>query len=212
LKSRNEVHVAILATPATIRAGAYLKAISQAYGLKPLPADLKVFTQERWFKVKGQTVESVNAQTILSLSKNQKLIISQIGPANWVDMIEHGATQGLKTSAIERDLILLAPKNSWDIVGEFCTHFPAVDDLIKKESEKLNLSSKQTTYIKQGPLMAEIYRKMMVARLKPSKSENRPKEVRAKIFISGKNSLETADLAREIFPDDPAPLIEQKSF
>ncbi len=212
LKRKDLVQVVILATPATIRAGAYLRAISSAFGLNPQTADLKVFNQERWFKEKGEKIDSVSSQSILKLPKNQRVIISQIGPGNWVDMIEHGATQALKETAVGRDLRLLAPKTSWDIVGEFCTHYPAVDYLIKAESQKLKLSSEKTSYIKQGPLMAEIFRKMMLARLKPKKSKVPMKPVRAKIFISGKNAQETAELAREIFPKDPAPMIEQKSF
>jgi glutamate racemase len=211
LKTKATVQVALLATPATIKNGAYVKALASAYSVTATETPLQNFTQERWFKEKGKQIVSVSGQVTLKLSRNKTIFLSLIGPANWVEMIEHGASKIEKTSAIARDLSLLAPKTNWDIVGEFCTHFPAVDEIIKTESAKLSLSSPQTRYIKQGPLMAEIFRKTISPRLSPATRKVSGK-VMAKIFISGSNLRETKNLAQEIFPTAPTPVIQQISF
>ncbi len=211
LKTKANVFVALLATPATIKNGAYIKALAQAYSVTATEAPLKNFPQERWFKEKGKEVISVAGEVTLKLSGKKTIFISLIGPANWVELIEHGASKAEKTTAITRDLSLLAAKTKWDVVGEFCTHFPAVDAIIKTESTKLGLSGAKTSYIKQGPLMAEIFRKMISPRLLPS-SQKISKKVQAKIFISGSNLQETKNLARELFPEAPAPEVQQITF
>ena len=211
LKTQNNVQVAILATPATIKAGAYLRALATAYSATVIATPLTHHTQPRWYKQKGNEVVSAAAQATLQLAQGKTITISQVGPANWVDMIEHGASAAEKSQAIARDLALLAPKAQWEVVGEFCTHFPAIDGMIKIEATKLGLASPQTSYIKQGPLMATIFRDMMKPRFtgKPSKPA---RLIRAKIYISGTNLQETSQLAKEVFPQDPAPAIQQLSF
>lgn len=212
LKSKNEVYVAILATPATVKAMAYLRALSEAYNSIPVTKDMLRTSQARWFKKKGDTIESVTSESTLKLQNGKTIYISQIGPANWVDMVEHGATENEKASVVARDLKILAPKVKWDVVGEFCTHFPAMDKLIKEEARKLSLSSQETSYIKQGPLMAEVYNKMMVSKLGSQINRTHKPVKRAKIFISGDNLNETLALTKSIFPNDPVPVVEKRSF
>lgn len=211
LESKSDVSVAILATPATIKNGAYIQALARAYGVEATSAPLQSFTQKRWMKAKGDEVVSVSTSSTLRLKNGKVVSIAQLGPANWVEMIEHGASLDEKRSAIARDLALLSPKSSWDVVGEFCTHFPAIDDLIKTESARLQLSTPATSYIKQGPLMAQLFRAMISPRLTPS-ARPAPMKVRAKIYISGNNLEETKGLAQEIFPTDPVPQVQRISF
>ncbi len=212
LKTSQTVNVAILATPATIRAGAYLRAIAKAYNVPAPLNDIKFVTQDRWYKKKGDKIDSATGKTELQLAGGKKIVISQIGPGNWVDMIEHGAIQEEKKLAVKRDLALLAPKAKWDVVGEFCTHFPAIDLLIKEQGQGLDLSTTKTSYIKQGPLMAGIFKKMMLTQLKAEKPDEIMTPTRARIFISGNNFDETKELSKELFPKDPLPLIQQVSF
>lgn len=212
LTTKSTVNVVILATPATLKARAYLRALADAYGTELRDSPLSFHTQERWFQKKSKVVESAAGVATLELPGGKRITITQVGPANWVEMIEHGAPRAVKQRAIKRDLTLLSSEAPWDVVGEFCTHFPAVDDLIKQSAVDLGLAGAETVYIKQGPLMAGIFRQLVRGRLGGPQTAVEIPAAQARIFISGGNVKETQELAREIFPQDPLPTIERINF
>jgi glutamate racemase len=212
LASSRSASVAIFATPATVRAGAYLRALADAYDARILTAGPRFIAQERWHKKNPAPALSASQEATLILPDGKEIHVAQIGPANWVELIENGGSVTAKTEIIARDLKLLAPKRRWQVVGQFCTHFPAVESIMKAEAEKLGLSAPGVPYIQQGPLMARLFRELASPKLSELGRASKAERPRARIFISGENVKETAALAREIFPEDPVPQIEQISF
>ncbi len=228
LKKRGTVRVAIFATPATVKLQTYPKALARAYGVELMEPEVSTFRQPRWYKVKGREVESVNFSAALELPDGRAIEIYQIGPANWVDMIEHAAPAEVQNQAVQSDMKLLT--SAWnktgddftvDVVGEFCTHYPVFDARIREQALAQGFSNADTTYIKQGPLMAGIFNDMMQRRL-ASKTRAKPPAAdeaawltdysRPRIFISGDNVQETQGLAQAIFAQDPAPVVVKIPF
>lgn len=212
LTKENKASVAILATPATVKAGAYLRALTQSYGATLNAREIKKIAQKRWYQKKGDVIENVLQEAVLKLANGKEIHIHQIGPGNWVELIEHGADAKTKNEHIAADLRSLSSGKNFQVVGQFCTHFPAVHNMIKDEGKRLGMVSDATTYIQQGPLMAKIFRQMVETKSQVRKNAESLPDPRAKIFISGDNLTDTQNLAKEIFPLDPHPLIEKKNF
>lgn len=212
LKSQNTVTVAILATPATVKSGAYVRALAESYGVTAPHYDVKLTSQKRWLIPQGPEVSSASGELLLSLAGNKSLRVILVGPANWVDLIENGGSSAEKTKIIARDLKALAGNAQWDIVGEFCTHFPAIENLIKSEAVNLGIVKNDTSFIAQGPLMAEAFRSLILPTIVKRKNENSSPKTRARIFISGENVEGTRTLAREVFPGEPVPEVSILSF
>lgn len=212
LIKENKASVAILATPATVKAGAYLRALAESYQARLEAGEIKKFTEPRWYKKKSETAENVTQDAVLKLVNGKEIHIQQIGPGNWVELIEHGADVKTKSEYISKDLAKLSTGKRFQVVGQFCTHFPAVHNLIIDSGKKLGIINDKTSYILQGPLMARIFRQMVETNSSVRKNKVAASDVRAKIFISGDNLSETQNLAKEIFPKDPVPQIEKKDF
>ena len=149
----------------------------------------------------------------------------QLAPANWVELIEHGADAKLKRQAVQRDLGLLAkqlPKSAGpDVVGYFCTHYPIFDDTIRAEMALQLSTPRPPTYISQGQLMARIFQGMAEERLQgrerktPLAAEQLQVllgTARANITISGQNGPVTRQLAQTMFPNDPAPVVTEEDL
>jgi glutamate racemase len=225
LVERKEVSVGIFATPATLKSMAYPKAIAKAYGVELPPTALRMITQERWYQKNSQTINSISGSIDLLLPEKKIIHIYLIGPGNWVDLIEHGAPNDVKDGILKRDLELLTrdipAKVSLDVVGEFCTHYPVFDQALKYETRKRGLTGAHTAFIKQGPLMGDLFEAMMQKRFEKNhreyklsaeaRNEIRVKS-RPKIFISGSNVDETVGLTKTIFPKDPVPTVSTIGF
>ena len=108
------------------------------------------------------------------------------------------------------------PKNvTLDGVGEFCTHYPVFDNLIQSRISVENKAQDDTFYIKQAPLMADIFEKKMEKELSSVKRQTPLEDnakleqlytmMRPKITISGENVDATKRLARTVFPKDAEP-------
>lgn len=212
LIKNKKASIGILATPATVKAGAYLRALAEAYDGSLEAKEIKKYAHNRWYQKKGGLTENVSQEAILRLKNGKEIHVLQMGPANWVELIEHGASAKVKNEYISRDLKELSSGKSFQVVGQFCTHFPAVHNLILVEGQKIGIVSTKTSYIQQGPLMAQIFRKMVEKKVPSRKEPLRTTAPKAKIFISGDNLEETRNLARDIFPGDSLPEIEKKNF
>lgn len=212
LKTQETVTVAILATPATIKSGAYVRALAESYGVTPPHYDVKFTSQKRWLLPQGPEVSSASGELLLSLPGKKSIRVILLGPANWVDLIENGASSTEKTKIIARDLKLLTGKHRWNIVGEFCTHFPAIESLIKTEAGSMGIVDRETSFIAQGPLMAETFRSLILPKLPKGRNKISAPQARARIFISGENVEATRTLAREVFPQDPVPEVSILNF
>ena len=72
---------------------------------------------------------------------DKKIFIYQLDPANWVDLVEHGAPKAVKEKIVARDLSLLKAiipdGTKIDVFGEFCTHYPVVDGIIKTDTKDI---------------------------------------------------------------------------
>ncbi|HXH29195.1 MAG TPA: hypothetical protein VNJ01_00115 [Bacteriovoracaceae bacterium] len=220
-REQKMVRVGILATPATVRTGVYPKALAASYAVELSRISSRTHTQKRWFTQKGSSVESIATVDSMPLPGGKKLEIYQMGPGNWVEMIEHGAPGGVQNDAVQTDLKLLAPEVTFDVVGEFCTHFPVFDGLIKTAARTQNKASPRTSYIRQGPLMAGIFKDRITQRfygrrrnlpLTPQQENKLREALRPVIYISGSNIKETKSLSTAVFPDDPQPLVVKKDF
>jgi glutamate racemase len=225
LLQATDVHFAILATPATVKSMVYPRRLAQFYGVPLSEQNPHIITQPRWLKSKGDTVQSITQESVIHLPGGKTIHIYQMAPANWVDLIEHGADLKLKNDAVQRDLALLfalLPQGArLDTVGYFCTHYPAFDAAIRLEMTTQGKADLNTEYILQGPLMATIFEHEANARLKENRrlSPISPEELarlvalsRASITISGDNAEVTRQLTRTLFPGDPTPIIQVKSF
>jgi glutamate racemase len=215
LKSLDTVTVAILATPATIKSETYPRFLARALKVPFVPGEFRKMTQPRWLASKGPTIDSFAYFTELALGPKKKVVVYQFAPANWVEMIENGAPEGDKREAVRRDLeMLLAdarPGAGFDVVGEFCTHYPVFDAMIQAELRRLGRVT-DAPFVVQGPLMGQLFRTQFLQR-KPGKAAGPvPLPPTPPIYLSGTNIEPTKALVAKIFPDDPAPVVTRREF
>lgn len=216
LKLRDVVTVAILATPATVRSGHYPAFLAKALNTPLSPTTSTSLMQPRWHGAAGQ-IESLMTRTELSLGPQKRVIIYQLAPANWVDLIEHGAPDDEKRAAVERDLkallSLIAEPVAFDVVGEFCTHYPVFDQLIRQTFHVLQRASAGTPFIVQGPLMGALFEQNFTARNQPvTAATASPRTATPVIYLSGDNQKATRALAEKVFPSEPVPEVVKLDF
>ena len=162
---------------------------------------------------------------VITLSGGRHIDVYQLAPANWVELIEHGADLKEKHAAVHRDLGLLlaaipghvAP----DVVGYFCTHYPILDGAIRADLAGRATGAANTHFIAQGALMATLFQGMAEERLK-GRARTHPltdaqlapllEQVRPSITISGANGRTTRALARSMFPGDPEPVVTEQDL
>jgi glutamate racemase len=215
----------ILATPATVRSMTYPRRLAALYGAPIAEGELRAVTEPRWHAAQGTSIDNLLQHDVITLSSGKRIEVYQLAPANWVEMIEHGADLAEKNAAIHRDLGLLfealpggaAP----DVVGYFCTHYPILDGAIRAEFASRTTGAAGTHYIAQGALMASLFQQMAEARLK---GHERAKpltdaqlapllvEARPEITISGANGAVTRALARAVFPGEPEPTVTEQDL
>lgn len=214
LKNRNEVTIAILSTPATLRSEVYSKGLQNLYGITNANSlEVKTLNQKRWNKSNNEQVQSLAGYIAFSpvSNLNKKIRFYQLAPANWVEMIEHGAKGNDTNIAVNEDLkslinLLRPDKNtSFQIISEFCTHFPVVHNQIKSTLKKLNLENSTTEYVQQGKIFSKVFlekiKNDLVNTNKLDKSTTKTKNSSPKIYISGNNIEETKNLVQTIFPN-----------
>jgi len=225
LAQRPSATFVIMATPATVKAMVYPRQLARLYGVPIKEGAPTVFTQPRWFTANGPTIDSLIQESAIDLPAGHHIQVVQLAPANWVELIEHGADAKLKRAAVQRDLGLLArrlPKGSSpDVVGYFCTHYPIFDDAIRAEMATQLPAPRAPAYISQGQLMARIFQGMAEARLQ-GQQRKAPlagahlqallDSARANITISGQNGAVTRQLAQTMFPNDPTPLVTEEDL
>lgn len=216
LKSGDVATVAIMATPAAIKSETYPKFLAKALGVPFVPGTFTTFTQARWLAAKGATVDSLAYVTELPLGPKKKVVVYQMAPANWVEMIENGAPEAEKREAVRRDVALLTsgvkPGQRIDVVGEFCTHYPVFDTMIRAEYERLGKVAAGAPFVVQGPLMGQLFRTQFLER-KPAKAAGQvPPPATPPFYMSGSNFEPIRALVKAIFPNDPAPRIEHREF
>lgn len=216
LRGQDVVTVAILATPATIKSEAYPKFLAKALNAPFTPGEFKKMTQPRWLTSKGATIDSFAYVTELDLGPKKKVVVYQLAPANWVEMIENGAPEAEKREAVRRDLEMLVgqtrPGDRFEVVGEFCTHYPVFDGMIREELRKLGKLTADAPFVVQGPLMGQLFASQFIQR-KPAKAAApvAPPPT-PPIYLSGTNLEATGALVRKIFPNDPEPRIAHREF
>lgn len=215
LKSQDVVTVVVLATPATVKSESYPRALAKALHAEFKPGSLTAHRQSRWLRSKGGSIESYTYETELRLGARKRVVIEQLAPANWVEMIENGAAETEKDEAVQRDLGMLQAMMGQgrvaDVVGEFCTHYPVLDARIQRAMKAQGLARAETPFVVQGPLVGELFRKQFLAG-HPLAGKTEPVPGTPPIYLSGTNIEATRRLAEEIFPKDPAPEIETKNF
>ena len=216
LKVQDVVTVAIMATPATVKSEAYPRFLARALNVPFKPGALTRFTQVRWLASKGATVDSFASTTELALGPKKRVVVYQFAPANWVEMIENGAPDADKQDAVRRDLAMLTgrmnPSDRIDLVGEFCTHYPVFDAMIRGEFKRLGKVDSVAPFVVQGPLMGQLFRTQFLQR-KPAKATGAiPPPTPPPFYMSGTNVESTKALIRTIFPNDPEPLVAHKEF
>jgi glutamate racemase len=217
--------LAILATPATVRSMVYPRRLAALYGATIDEQAPRVYTQARWHGAAGATIDSLVQQSRLTLPSGQRVDVYQLAPANWVELIEHGAGLDEKHEAVHRDLgLLLAAlpgQAAPDVVGYFCTHYPIFDGMIRADLAGRAPGANGTHYIAQGALMAGLFREMAEARLKGHEraqpltdAQLAPLlvEARPAITISGANGAVTRALAHAVFPGDPEPVVTEQDL
>jgi glutamate racemase len=215
----------ILATPATVKSMVYPRQLAARYGAPIAEEAPRTIPQPRWYKANGPTVASLTQKSIITLPGGRRIEVFQLAPANWVELIEHGADLKAKQEAVRRDVALLVPllaKGSKpDVVGYFCTHYPVFDASIRSELASQFSGAGTTAYIAQGQLMARIFQKMAEARLKGHQRQTPVgaerlralmETARAEITISGQNGATTRDLVHTMFPNDPAPVVTEEDL
>ena len=216
LKSRDVARVLVVATPATVKSETYPKALAKALHVEFKPGVLVKHTQPRWLQSKGGMIDSYTYRTELALGPKKEVVIEQIAPANWVEMIENGATDADKQAAVHRDLALLdeqmGTRQKVDVVGEFCTHYPALDARIQTEMKARGMVAKDAPFVVQGPLMADLFTKQFLAGKPVASSQPVAPPTTPPIYLSGTNVNATRRLVQQIFPTEPVPEIETKKF
>jgi glutamate racemase len=216
LRVQDVVTVAILATPATVKSEAYPRFLAKSLNVGFAPGEFRKTTQPRWLASKGATIESFAYVTELALGPKKRVVVYQLAPANWVEMIENGAPETEKREAVHRDLEMLVgqtrPGSRFDVVGEFCTHYPVFDAMIQDELKRLGKVPADAPFVVQGPLMGQLFRAQFLQR-GPAKAAGpvRPPST-PPIYMSGTNIEPTKALVAKIFPNDPEPLVAHKDF
>ncbi len=180
------------------------------------PGEFIKSTQPRWLKSKGGNVDSFFYVTELALGPKKKVVVYQMAPANWVEMIENGASDAEKRQAVKDDLRLLAdhmrPGQAIEVVGEFCTHYPVLDAIIQEEMNQRGMISKDAPFIVQGPLMAALFSRQFL-QAKPVRSAQAMEPPGTPpIYLSGTNIEAMRNLVNKVFPNDPLPVIQTKEF
>jgi glutamate racemase len=216
LRTQDVVTVAVMATPATIRSETYPKVLAKALAVPFTPGTFTKLTQPRWLTSKGATIDSFAYVTTLALGPAKRVVVYQLAPANWVEMIENGAPETEKRDAIRHDLEMLAgqtpPDARFDVVGEFCTHYPVFDARIQDELRRLGKVAADAPFIVQGPLMGALFSREFLQR-KPARAAGPvPPPATPAFYMSGTNIESTRALIRKVFPNDPEPAIAQKEF
>jgi glutamate racemase len=225
LTQQSSATFTILATPATVKSMMYPRKLASLYAAPIAEEAPRAFAQPRWFKTNGATVESLTQKSVITLPKGRHIDVFQLAPANWVELIEHGADPKAKQEAVRRDLGLLSPQlakgSTPVVVGYFCTHFPIFDATIRSEMASQFPGTRDTSYISQGQLMAKIFQRMAEERLKEHPRQTPigadllrvlTDAARANITISGQNGATIRDLARTMFPNDPAPIVTEENL
>ena len=216
LRTQDVVTVAILATPATIKSETYPRVLAKALDVALTPGTFTKLTQPRWLTSKSATIDSFAYVTELALGPKKRIVVYQLAPANWVEMIENGAADTDKHEAIRRDLELLAgqtkPDARFDVVGEFCTHYPVFDAMIQDELHRLGKVTADAPFIVQGPLMGVLFRTEFLQRTPAKAAGPVPPPSTPAFYMSGTNIESTRALIRKVFPNDPEPAIAQKEF
>lgn len=225
LKVRTHASLVIMATPATVRSMTYPRRLAELYGTPITEEPMLSFRQPRWYRTLGASVESLTQKSIIALPDGRRIDVYQLAPANWVELIEHGADMRTRRRAVHRDLGLMTamlPANSApDVVGYFCTHFPLLDGAIRADLAGRLPQASRTSYIAQGQLMGTLFRSMAIERLRnaprarPASGEILARllvEARPNITISGRNGAVTRELARTVFPHDPLPSITEEDL
>nr|WP_315472641.1 hypothetical protein [uncultured Undibacterium sp.] len=217
LKRQDLVFVSILATPATVRSKNYPRFLAKALKARMMPTQAKSFMQTRWRGDAQQPIESLLTRTELELGPKKRVVVYQIAPANWVEMIEHGASDEEKRAAVEHDLTallgLIEEPVAFDVVGEFCTHYPVFDNLIQQTFKQLNRTSNGAPFVVQGPIMGALFERNFAASHRPTKSSSTESQTtNPTIFVSGNNQEATRALAKTVFPNDPAPEVVKLDF
>ena len=216
LRTQDVVTVAILATPATVRSENYPRLLAKALNVPAVPGRFTKIPQPRWLKSKGGDIESVVYSTELALGPRKRVVIDQMSPANWVEMIENGAPDAEKRDAVRRDLerliAELKPAAPFDVVGEFCTHYPVFDGMIQAEMHRLGRVSDGAPFVVQGPIMGALFRSEYLQR-KPAKAAAAvPPPGTPAFYMTGTNVDAIRALIHTIFPNDPEPVIAHKEF
>lgn len=225
LAHQRTASLAILATPATVRSLTYPRRLAALYGATISEGAVRTYTQPRWHAAQGATIDSLVQQSVITLPSGQRIDVYQLAPANWVELIEHGADLAEKHEAVSRDLGLLLGAipdgTAPDVVAYFCTHYPIFDGMIRAELASRAPGASGTHYIAQGALMASLFQGMAEAKLKGheraqplSDAQLAPLllEARPVITISGANGATTRALARAVFPGDPEPLVVEQDL
>ena len=219
----------ILATPATVKSMVYPQQLAALYGASLAADPARSFTQPRWYAPLGQTVQSLTQKSVIALPGDRHIDVYQLAPANWVELIEHGADLKQRHDAVHRDLALLLAQITGgaapDVVGYFCTHYPILDGLIRAEMTSQRGGNERqvgrTSYISQAALMANLFRSMATERLKgharvvaadTAALAALQERARASITISGRNGSTTRALARAMFPADPEPMVVEEDL
>lgn len=214
----------ILATPATVKSMVYPRQLAALYSTSLIEEQPRTFPQPRWFTANGPTT-SLTQKNVIALSGGRSIEVFQLAPANWVELIEHGADAKTKQAAIRRDLALLLPQlandAAPDVVGYFCTHYPIFDAAIRAEMTAQRPAARAMHYIAQGQLMADLFQEMAARRLSGRRRQAPLGEealqalrvsARASVTISGQNGAVTRDLIRTLFPGDPVPPVTEEDM
>ncbi len=213
----NEVHIGLLSTPATLKSGAYIETLSEMLSGKLSRGEIESFKQERWNKEAGAEIESNKQKSVITLPDSKKVHVYQVGPGNWVDLIERSGSSEDKEKAVKRDVGILTSMtlqgSKLVAVGEFCTHYPVFDEYIKATIQEHEKSTSETEFVKQGPIMAKEFKKRVKATKNLDKKPERLETsiVTPNIFITGDNADATAKLARDLFPSKRTE-VEQINF
>ena len=209
LEISDEVYFGLLATPATLKSRNYPDALAALYEGDLVFGTLNEIKQESWNNEK-KMVTSLMQDAVIHLKNNKKIYLSQVAPANWVSLIEGGASDNIKQDYVKRDLdllqSLLPADKIFDVVGEFCTHYPVFDKEIRHNLKEGGSATEDTAFIVQAPLMAMIFErriKDLLAGLERSELLQEGSEVfktlsesaKPTITISGDNIREIKALA-----------------
>lgn len=216
LKIQDNVVIAVLATPATVLSEIYPRFFAKALNTHFKPGEFRKVAQDRWLKGNRASIDSYSYVNEFTLGPRKKVKIYQLAPANWVEIIENGATEHEKAANVKGDLRLLVGQlqltEPFDVVGEFCTHYPVFDAMIQKELKEMGAVAPDAQFVVQGPLMGELFVKQYLNK-KPQKSETAiPPPPVPRIHLSGNNIEATRALVKTIFPDEEAPSIVKKEF